>query len=130
MKNRLKYLDYAKGFAIILMLFAHTMTKENYIHRWIFAFHMPIFFIISGIILNRKFGGVTTLYDLVILLKKRIFQLGVPYFVWGLLLILFYTSLEIISHSPINAINSFWKLVSLRGIDSLWFFPFLASQQL
>lgn len=52
---RHKYIDYAKGLAIILMLFAHTMSGENMINTWIFSFHMPIFFIISGILMAKKY---------------------------------------------------------------------------
>ena len=29
---RLRYIDYTKGLAIILMLFGHTMTKINFVH--------------------------------------------------------------------------------------------------
>lgn len=34
--NRLKYLDYTKGFAILLMLLAHCMGDNNLLHNWIF----------------------------------------------------------------------------------------------
>lgn len=43
--NRLNYLDYTKGFAILLMLLAHCMGDNNLLHTWIFSFHMPIFFV-------------------------------------------------------------------------------------
>lgn len=47
--NRLKYLDYTKGFAILLMLLAHCMGNNNLLHNWIFSFHMPIFFVVCGL---------------------------------------------------------------------------------
>lgn len=124
MKKRLDYLDFTKGFAIILMLFAHTMAEANYIHRWIFSFHMPIFFIVSGLIMFEKYGKKDiSLIDIKCLIKKRAFQLGIPYVVWGLTLTLFYTVLGIISKSPIHFWNYILKLLSLNGIDSLWFLP-------
>ena len=124
MKKRLQYLDFTKGFAIILMLFAHTMAEANYIHRWIFSFHMPIFFIVSGLIMFEKYGKKDiTLIDVKVLIKNRVFQLGIPYIIWGLALTLFYTVLEIISKSPIHFWNYILKLLSLNGIDSLWFLP-------
>ena len=43
---RLRYIDFTKGLAIILMIFGHTMSKINCLHIWIYSFHMPIFFII------------------------------------------------------------------------------------
>ena len=51
---RLRYIDLAKGCAIILMIFAHTMTKINCLHIWIYSFHMPMFFIICGILVCEK----------------------------------------------------------------------------
>lgn len=51
---RLRYIDFTKGLAIILMIFGHTMSKINCLHIWIYSFHMPIFFIICGIIMCRK----------------------------------------------------------------------------
>ena len=51
---RLRYIDLTKGFAIILMLWGHTMTLVNSIHIWIYSFHMPIFFIICGILIRIK----------------------------------------------------------------------------
>ena len=51
---RLRYIDYTKGLAIILMLFGHTMTKINFVHIWIYSFHMPVFFVIGGILMYRK----------------------------------------------------------------------------
>ena len=51
---RLRYIDLTKGFAIILMLWGHTMTSVNGIHIWIYSFHMPIFFIMCGILIRIK----------------------------------------------------------------------------
>lgn len=46
-KFRLKWLDIAKGIAIILMVIGHTSIPST-LSRFIFAFHMPLFFIASG----------------------------------------------------------------------------------
>lgn len=121
--KRLKYLDYAKGFAILLMLFAHTMTDSNYLHNWIFSFHMPIFFIIGGIILEKKFRRGTQPCDILVLLKKRAFQLGIPYLFWGILLALFYSALSIVSGNQPKFFEYGLRLICFRGIDSLWFLP-------
>lgn len=50
---RLKWLDIAKGIAIILMVIGHTSIPEIF-SRFIFAFHMPLFFIASGWTTNWK----------------------------------------------------------------------------
>lgn len=44
---RLQWLDIAKGLTIILMVLGHTSIPE-FASRFIWAFHMPLFFIASG----------------------------------------------------------------------------------
>lgn len=47
--NRIKWIDYAKAITIILVIIAHTASENNIIKPLIFSFHMPLFFICSGI---------------------------------------------------------------------------------
>lgn len=47
-KPRLDYLDVAKGIAILLVIMGHTFTVWKVRINWIFTFHMPLFFILSG----------------------------------------------------------------------------------
>lgn len=47
--NRLQYFDIAKGIAIILMVLAHSSLPAA-LQNYIFAFHMPLFFIVSGMV--------------------------------------------------------------------------------
>lgn len=46
--NRLEYIDIAKGIAILLVIVGHTFTIWKIKVNWIFSFHMPLFFILSG----------------------------------------------------------------------------------
>lgn len=53
MKERIGYLDAAKAVAILLVILGHCPMDElgacgKYLHRFIYSFHMPLFFIISG----------------------------------------------------------------------------------
>lgn len=50
--NRLDYLDYAKGFGIILVVLGHLYNESNPIKIWLHSFHMPLFFIISGLLIR------------------------------------------------------------------------------
>ena len=50
--NRLSYMDIAKGFGILCVIAGH-MGNEA-INRFVFSFHMPLFFIISGYFLSQK----------------------------------------------------------------------------
>lgn len=50
MTERIKYIDAAKGFAILLMIFGHM--KIHNLNWIIYSFHMPLFFILSGFFFN------------------------------------------------------------------------------
>lgn len=54
-KERLSFIDISKGIAIILMVFAHSngyIKNAAIINTFIYAFHMPLFFIVSGFLFN------------------------------------------------------------------------------
>lgn len=119
---RQSYLDDAKGLAIILMVFGHTMTSNNPVHMWIFSFHMPLFFIVGGILfaLCPHPLGWKSEWDFI---KRRAATAGIPYLFFGILLALFYSALNIVAHEPISLFPRLLRLVTLKGIDSLWFLP-------
>ncbi len=50
-KERMDYIDKAKGILIILVVLGHIKTA-GYGFNWIYTFHMPAFFAISGILMN------------------------------------------------------------------------------
>ena len=52
MKNRVEYIDNTKGLLIFLVILGHCINGENYLKNIIYSFHMPAFFIVSGILLN------------------------------------------------------------------------------
>ena len=52
-KDRIHYLDIAKGIAMILVILGHTkkLIPTNVVW-WLYTFHMPLFFMLSGMVLN------------------------------------------------------------------------------
>ena len=46
--NRLNWIDSAKGLLILLVVLGHMSDINGELKNWIFTFHMPAFFIISG----------------------------------------------------------------------------------
>ena len=55
MQNRISYLDIARGIAIFLVVFGHCISSTtNPINQTILSFHMPLFFVISGMLLSDK----------------------------------------------------------------------------
>lgn len=47
--KRIDWIDVAKGIGIILMVMGHTSMPDA-INRWIYSFHMPLFFLLSGLL--------------------------------------------------------------------------------
>lgn len=76
MKNRDLVWDAVKGVAIILMVIGHSGCPV-YLRRFIYLFHMGVFFYVSGRYLNIK--GVDVLH----FLKKKGYSLYVPFVKWG-----------------------------------------------
>lgn len=52
--QRIRFLDVAKGLGIILVLLGHTYEVPGNVHLLIYAFHMPMFFVLSGYVYNTK----------------------------------------------------------------------------
>ena len=49
---RIDSLDILKGIGIILVVVGHMIGNQLYIRPWIYAFHMPLFFMVSGYCFN------------------------------------------------------------------------------
>ena len=47
-KRRIDFLDASKGIGILLVILGHILTDKNILLKFIYAFHMPLFFIIAG----------------------------------------------------------------------------------
>lgn len=83
--QRLLYLDAMKGILIILVIVGHTVQfnindfQHNFVFRFIYSFHMPLFFMISGYLTYKKEYAKT-------LIRKRAMQLLIPFVVWAFLL--------------------------------------------
>lgn len=121
---RLRYIDYTKGFAIILMLFGHTMIEINFVHLWIYSFHMPLFFIVDGILIAERAHNSGESCENIVF--KRWKSVGIPYFCFGIMLAVFYALLNIVANESLSLGYNMWKLLTFQGIDSLWFLPVYA----
>ena len=53
-RKRLTYLDMAKGVGIFLVVLGHIEYIQEDTLKWISSFHMPLFFVIGGILSYAK----------------------------------------------------------------------------
>jgi fucose 4-O-acetylase-like acetyltransferase len=75
--KRINWIDEAKGIAILLVIIGHTISKYTYgslIRGIIFSFHMPLFFILSGM----TYKGSLSLPQFKTATKKSIRKLLIP----------------------------------------------------
>lgn len=52
--KRRESIDMAKALAIIFVILGHILPKESVLKQYIYSFHMPMFFILTGIVLKYK----------------------------------------------------------------------------
>ena len=77
MAERINWVDFAKGLAMILVVLGHTIC-DNDLKKFIFVFHMPFFFIMAGYLLNlEKWGGAENYKKFSAKLFKRLL---LPYY--------------------------------------------------
>lgn len=84
--KRLEYVDVMRGIAISLVVVGHILqfnglATDNSVFEFIYSFHMPLFFAISGYI-TQKVTYIDSIERLIIYCKKKMLSIAVPFFVW------------------------------------------------
>lgn len=113
--QRLEWIDITKGFAIILMVFGHSSIPKS-ISNYIWSFHMPLFFIISGFLYNAsKYKSPLSL------IKKRYYTLIIPD--------IFFSIFAFVGMYPLGLVK--WEEL-YKGWEgyALWFIPVLFTTEI
>lgn len=79
MAKRLEWVDIAKGIGIFLMVMGHSGIPRS-MHDWIYSFHMPFFFILSG------YFFVSGKYTLKELVRRKVKTILLPYFFFSIII--------------------------------------------
>lgn len=115
-KKRIEWVDISKGIAIILMIIGHSGIPQ-FLNNWIYSFHMPFFFFISGV-LSKQVNqiGNTNSYNFIIHKCKTLL---VPFLIYSLINIILYPLYGDLSlgNYLIQLFHKGWE-----GI-ALWFIP-------
>ena len=111
--GRIEYIDIFRSFGIILMVMGHIGFGSVFDH-FIHAFHMPMFFFVSGFLYKRQNIPFLSF------LKKKAKSLLLPFFIFGILHFLYYSLLNGFSLVPIKALLLF-PTNGLPIAGALWF---------
>lgn len=111
MKRRIEWIDVCKGIGIFTMICGH-IGLPHIIDKYIHAWNMPIFFILSGYLFKE--------YKIKDLLIRRSKSLLVPYFSFGVILYI----LSILRNFIKNDTNLVKQLIDLFTINTIGDLPF------
>ena len=126
--ERKYHIDLAKGIGILLVVFGH---HDTILHPYIATFHMPLFFMLSGLFHPSTLSFST-------FAKRRARQLIIPYFCFAIILFLFWLivgkGMGMSSNQDVSVMESFMGIFTATRIDgfsnigwggTMWFLPCL-----
>ena len=132
MKERLHYIDWLKGIAIISVVMGHVIQydfftddcNKSFLYRFIYSIHMPLFVFLSGLVASYKFDSFNICYKKLIskvrLLLIPVMLIGIPYALWrGFSLYEFITS-------PMK--YGYWYLLTLLELYILLYIIFVVKK--
>lgn len=124
-KKNLDFLDMAKGLGIFLVILGHVDCGENPMSVWIYSFHLPLFFIISGVLLCYHDIWKTERFSTFLIRKVR--GILIPFFVFSGVSILYYLVMRIVFKEGrfLDILEMTRSTFTLAGYDTLWFLPTL-----
>lgn len=125
---RIKWVDCAKGISILLVLLGHVLlglSRSGRFEEWnnalllvinfIYGFHMPMFFALSGMF----FKQVKSFGQLKAILKTKFISLGVPYVCFSVIMV----ALQYIGGDSVRESAGIYDLINIyrEPIGYLWF---------
>lgn len=128
MKQRISYIDSAKAMLIVLVVLGHILqyANPNYdilpytlLQEFIYSFHMPAFFLLSGILSDAEEQKKRCFADL---MKNRLRTLIIPYIFFELIAIIY-------KHFVLDSVSlteGLYLMLTLRcNVGADWYLPAL-----
>jgi fucose 4-O-acetylase-like acetyltransferase len=124
--RRVTWVDTAKGFGIILVVLGHTLRglvssdimswtpAARFVDTWIYAFHMPLFFFLSGLFLFRSNSKSWVEFA-----SDKLRTIAYPYFVWSVITGMIKAALGSMTNNPRGL--SDLRLIVFQPIEQFWF---------
>lgn len=113
-KQRVDYLDVARGIALICIILGHFQSGE--LNRVVYTFHVPLFFIITGYFINEK----SSVKEFV---KRKARTLLVPYAITAIIIV-FLGALTGFFQGDLTGSLKHWLFAGLYGSGSNYETPF------
>lgn len=123
--RRVEYIDVAKGIGIVCMLIGHHIQDAELLVEWIYSFHMPLFFFLTGYLYESR-ERKTQAFG--VLLRKQAQRLLYPYATFSTLMLLWKFTFHIVCGVPYVAGEEPFGIMvrnalTTYGIHALWFLP-------
>ena len=94
---RFDYIDIAKGFGILMVVWAHILIT-GWTHQMIYAFHMPLFFLLSGLLFQKeKFGSFKAF------IIRRAKRLLIPYVIYSVATWILWAVFRYLRHDEVDS---------------------------
>ena len=132
MKTRLHFIDIARALAMLSIVLVHSVAYSTHcyeIYRFIFAFCVPLFFILSGYTFRVKNNESFWQF-----LKHKFFRIMLPYFIWAILFLIPYF---LFSNDPLPSDFGLLGILYGNGVGDalkqntpLWFLPALFTTEI
>lgn len=120
-EKRIVYFDMAKGVGIFLVVLAHIEQAPKPLCIWIQSFHMPLFFILSGMLIHYKEESALPFSTLILNKFQHIFipyiSFSFVYFLIDCIRFIFF------SFTWKDIMNNVFLSLSFYGKSVLWFLP-------
>lgn len=109
MTNRLSYIDIAKGIGIFFVIWGHIILSGP-AYNFIYAFHMPLFFFLSGFVFSKnKYKNIKEF------LIKKLKTLILPYMVLSIITYLYWFLIETRFTGSTNFVKTFIQIFISQG---------------
>ncbi len=98
-QSRVDYIDYAKALGMLTIIWGHTkLTGVS--NEFVYAFHIPLFFFLSGMVFNReRYDGFRQFF------MRKVKTLLYPYLIFSVVTWAFWASYSYLTQAPVK---SYW----------------------
>jgi len=131
-KNRLQWVDYLRGIAIILVVYHHVRVGIERSHITVpaalvnanmifYSFRMPLFFMLSGIFISRSLQKKSAGQIAGIKFEKLLY----PYFIWAFIQISLQLLFGHFTNTTRGLIDYTYIFYQPRYLDQFWYLPAL-----